>query len=242
LLPIVLGADQTWSLNSPSGSALTIDSKVRGQAHSLHVDVGSSMYLFMTDVEAGAVTITGSAPNVLATPYVVLESHGSQTTDLNGVDGKPVHVAGIYLQGSQTVVGPLTATNAVLLGGGGPRPGKLSVNGGLSLDPRSEVITYITGSGAKAGKDYWQLAAHGPVHLRKASLILDASTAQGFGPNQPCPNLKRGTVETLIEAKGPIKGRFAHVHNKGRVQIDCVGNRPAMRIRYKRHAVTAKAL
>ena len=240
-LPIVLGADQTWSL---AGTLLAIGGKVSGAPHALHVDVGRNMSLDLDDVEAGPVTITGVAQrSAFDIPFVTLERRGSKPVEVNGVDGNPLHVSAIYLRASHAAVGSLSSTNAVVSGTGGPNPGRLSVNGGVTLDKRSEVITYITKSGASPGKDYWQLSARGGVNLGKAVLILDASTSKGFGSNQPCPKLKRGTVETLIKTKGSLAGRFAGVRNKAKVQIDCAGTRrPTVRIRYKKHAVTAKAL
>ena len=52
-----------------------------------------------------------------------------------------------------------------------------------------------------------------------AHLVLSVSTSNGSGPDQPCPKLKRGTVETLIKTKGALKGRFAGIHDKGKATI-----------------------
>lgn len=239
-MPIVLGADQAWSM---AGPLLTMASKVTGQPHSLHIAVAANMDVQLSDFEVGALTINGTAPDVFATPFVSLEPHASRPDELNGVDRQPLDVSKIYFRASHADVGPLTVNNAVLSGTGNSKPGKLSVEGGVTLDSRSEVIVYVTHSGASAGKDYWQLGATGPVDLGKASLIVDASSSNGFGANQPCPKLKRGKVETLIKTKGALTGKFAGIHNKGKVQVDCEGSkRPTLRIRYKKHSVTAKVL
>ena len=240
-LPIVLGADQTWSIDGDFG--LTVGGKVTGQPHALHIVVGSNSNAYLNDVEVGKITGTVAGNNRFGFPFLVLDGSRSKPRELNGVNGNPVHLAGgLFLRASHAAVGSLSTDNAVVSGTGFSPPGTLTVNGGVALDSRSEVLVYVSHSGAAAGKDYWQLAASGPVGLAGAHLELTVSTAKGFGPNQPCPKLKRGTVETLIKTKGSLKGRFAGIHDKGKARITCTGKRPKVRIHYKKHSVTAKVL
>jgi hypothetical protein len=239
-LPIVLGADQTWSIEGTFG--LTVGGKVTGQPHALHIQIGSGSSASLKDVEVGAVTVTALAGNRFEPQFLMLEAR-SGTSELNGVDGSPVHLAGgVFLRASHAAVGPLSTDNAVVSGTGSSPPGTLKVDGGVALDSRSEILTYVSHSGAKAGKNYWQLAASGPIDLAGAHLVLSVSTSKGFGPDQPCPKLKRGTVETLIKTKGALKGKFAGIPNKGKTTITCAGKRPKVRIHYRKHAVTAKVL
>ncbi|MEA2374635.1 MAG: hypothetical protein QOD53_1098 [Thermoleophilaceae bacterium] len=240
LLPIVLGADQTWSIDGSFG--LTVDGTVTGP-HALHIDVGSSSNAYFKDVEVGPVTMSATGGSRSGFAFFVLMGSPSHPSELNGVDGQPVHVSGgILLRASRAVVGSLSTDNAVVSGAGSSPPGKLDVNGGVTLDSRSELLGYVAHSGASAGKDYWQLAASGPVDLAGASLVLSVSTSKGYGPDQRCPKLKRGTVETLIKTKASLKGKFHGIRNKHKVRITCSGKRPTLRIRYKKHAVTAKVV
>jgi hypothetical protein len=240
-LPIILGAAQAWSIGRPQ---MAIEGKVTGQGHALHIDLVGHTSVNLADVEAGAVSIIGTNIQKSSTPPgVLLEGHGSQVSELNGVNGNPVRVTRIFFRAARATVGSLTADHAVLSATGAAPPGKLSVNGSVVLDSASEVLVYVSHSGASAGKDYWQLAASGPVDLGGASLVLSVSTSKGFGPDQPCPKLKAGTVETLITTKGSLKGRFAGVRDKAKVPITCARKtKPMVQIRYKKHAVTATVL
>src|SRR5207248_6957722 len=228
-LPIVLGADQTWSIDGDFG--LTVGGKVTGQPHALHIVVGSNSNAYLNDVEVGKITGTVAGNNRFGFPFLVLDGSRSKPRELNGVNGNPVHLAGgLFLRASHAAVGSLSTNNAVVSGVGSSPPGTLTVNGSVALDSRSEVLVYVSHSGAAAGKSYWQLAASGPVDLAGAHLVLSVSTSNGSGPDQPCPKLKRGTVETLIKTKGALKGRFAGVHDKGKATITCSGKQPKVRI------------
>lgn len=238
-LPIVLGADQAWSIDGEFG--VTVGGKVTGRPHSLEIDLGEGSSATLGDVEVGPVKVTGkTAPHSLP-PSLVLERRNSRS-ELNGVDGQPVHVAGSFLSASNAAVGSLTTDNAVVSAMGANPPGKLAVNGSVRLDSRGEILTYVSRSGTKAGKDYWQLRASGPVHLGHAHLVLSVSNSKGFGPDQPCPKLDKGTVETLIKTKRLLKGRFVGIHDKDKATITCAGKQPKVRIHYKKHSVTAKVV
>jgi hypothetical protein len=240
-LPIVLGADQTWTIDGEFG--LTVGGKVTGQPHALRIVVGSGSSAYLNDVEVGKITATVAGNDRFAFPFLVLDGNRSKTRELNGVDGNPVHVAGgLFLRASHAAIGSLSTNHAVVSGVGSSPPGTLTVNGSVALDPGSEILVYVSHSGAAAGKSYWQLAASGPVDLAGGRLVLSVSTSKGFGPDQPCPKLKRGTIETLIKTKAALKGRFAGIHDKSKATITCTGKQPKVRIHYKKHAVTAKVL
>jgi hypothetical protein len=235
-LPIVLGADQTWSIEGQFG--ITAGGKVTGRPHALDIKLGSNSSAVLEDVEVGAVTVTGTTAPRSLPPFLMLESRSSRS-ELNGVDGEPVRIGGAFLRASRAAVGSLTTDRAAVSGTGSNPPGKLAVNGSLTLDPGSEILAYVSRSGSSAGTDYWQLRASGPVKLAHAQLVLSVSTSKGFGPDQPCPKLARATVETLLTTKRSLKGRFAGIHDGDNVRITCSGKRPTVRIHYKKHAVTA---
>jgi hypothetical protein len=238
-LPIVLGADQTWTIEGDFG--VTVGGKVTGRPHALTIALGNSSSASVEDVEVGPVTVTGPSGPRSIPPFLMLVSRNS-SSELNAVDGEPVHVSSAFLRASRAAVGPLTTDGAAVSGTGSSPPGKLAVHGGVALDSGSEILAYVSRSGASAGKDYWQLRASGRVKLAHAALVLSVSTSKGYGPDQPCPKLARGTVETLIESKGSLKGRFAGIHDKDKVKITCAGKEPRVRIHYKKHTVTAKVV
>jgi hypothetical protein len=235
-LPIVLGADQTWSIDGEFG--VTFGGKVTGRPHALALALGSGSSAILEDIEVGPVSFSGTSAARSGRPFLMLERRNARS-EVNAIDREPVHLDGVFLRASRAAVGPLAAHDAAISGAGSDPPGVVAVSGRVKLDSRSEILAYVTRSGATPGKDYWQLRARGQVNLAHAHLILSVSNSKGFGPDQPCPKLARGTVETLIKTKRRLKSRFTGIHDGDKATITCAGKRPTVRIHYKKHAVTA---
>ncbi|MFL5823811.1 MAG: hypothetical protein ACJ764_10260 [Solirubrobacteraceae bacterium] len=251
--PINLSARQTWSLSAGApGSAFVSFGNVKGPSHALHIVIKKGVELNLQDMQVGALSIT-SPP--VARGFVfdngVLLGQPGHAGSLNGADAKPVSLSNVALASSDSVVGPLTAShNAVLWDAGFQPAGSLTVHGKVSLGSTSEVLVYVSHAGSTAGKDYWQLRSSGNVALGGSHLVLSVSNSRGFGPEQPCPRLHAGDVETLVSTTGFIRGKFEGVSRQGtstgtitngaKVPITCRGKTQLkVRIHYHAHSVTA---
>lgn len=253
LFPITLSASQTWSISGGAiGSAFMNFRSVQGPSHALHIIMKKGTQLNLLTMQVGALSITSP---LVAREFVfdngVLLGQPGRAGSLNGTDAKPVSLSNVTLASTNSVIGPLSASNhAVLWDAGFQPPGSLTVHGTISLASDSEVLSYITHAGSRAGQDYWQLRATGNVALGGSHLILSVSNSRGYGPNQPCPKLHAGDVETLVTTTGSIQGKFDGVSRTGtstgpikngaKVQITCRGKSPpTVRINYHSRSVTA---
>lgn len=241
-LPMLLSANQTWSVDGGEiPGFLGLSGKVTGAPYSLQITAAHQAAVNLSTIEVGAVTITGlGSKDPYRTAIVTLGNPGVSTGDINGVDANSVRISHVLLFTSGAATGALSTDGAVIVGGSSPPPGKLSVHGGVTLDKRSELVAEFTHSGNSPGHDYFQLHATGIVMLGGAHLALSVSNAKGYGPNQPCPKLRRGMVATLISTPRSIRGRFAGVRDGAKVTIACARKRPPLaRIYYRAHTVTA---
>ncbi len=205
-LPITLGSSQTWTVANPdAASALRVESAVTGSSP-LHVELlgsGASLELFEGYIEAGPVTIAGTAGNL---GYV-----GLFDSSLNAVDEQPVDLTDVFFEASGTI-GPLAAHGATIA------PDVLSVNGGVTLDSTTKLFMAL-GPGP--------LTATGPVALGNATLLVDQ---QGYSANvapqvdqqyyySECPN--GGEQFALVTSSSSLSGTFAGLPDGTTFEISC---------------------
>jgi hypothetical protein len=226
--PITLGAPQTWSITGGSSSQQLGVSTVTGSAEALAIGFSSSGILSVSDLEAGAVTLTGDG---------LVGVYGS----LNGTDGNPVSLSSpvrLAAQVAAAKLGPLTSTGgAVQVGSGHPLDATLAVNGAISLDAASALTMFIDQPGTTPSTDYSQLTASGDVDLGDAILSLSGPLS---GPTTGCPALHVGDVDTLVSTTGSLTGQFAGVPDGTAVPLSCTGGTaPTLTINYTAHSVTA---
>ncbi len=233
-LPIVLAADQTWSITgSDLGAWLSVGGAVTGRTAKLTVNLrlGTHLSLYADD-EVGSVTVTGSGSG----PGYVGLGPGTTGT-LNFADGNPVSFGGgtdLYADPGRT--GPLTMSGGVV--GVGQTysttaaQNQLSVNGAVSLDSSSQLAMYINQAGTSAGTDYSQLHASGNVNLGGAALILSGS----------CSQLHIGDVLSLVTTAGSLNGTFSALPDGSTASVPCSHGTPTVRIHYTPNSVTATVL
>jgi Bacterial Ig-like domain (group 3) len=241
--PITLGASQTWSIDGHKvNGQVGFGSTVTGTSMTLAIDLtnGGGMDL-QSDVEAGAVTVTGGSPPF---PEFVALFPQVGKADLNGTDGHPVTFTGgasiIFAHGASSI-GPLTMTGGSIETFTG-ETGTLAVNGGVTLDPTSTFSPNINKAGTTAGTDYSQLSASGTVNLASAKISLSGVGFPEGGGTGFCPTLHPGDVDALLTTTGSLTGTFAGVPDGTTVSVNCQGapGTPAtVRINYTAQAVTA---
>jgi hypothetical protein len=256
---IKLSAPQTWSLVGGNFSQGATVASVTGESEPLaikfshpqtfsvrgHSIVEAIPLDLAADVEVGVIRVSG--PGALA--------GAGRAVSLNASDGNPVNLtqdATLAAPGTGSAplsglsTGPVSSTGGHIV-----IDSPLSVNGDLSLDPRSSVESVIYRAGTKSGKDYAQLRAGGAVSLGGSDLRIE-------GPlNRYCAELQRGDTYTLITTTGslsgtfrswnPFKRAFFNVSNGRTVPVGCEGademwsfqHAPRVRIRYTSSAVTA---
>jgi hypothetical protein len=256
LFPIALSASQTWSISGGKiGIAFLNLAQVSGPSHGLHLIMKNGTNLNVLRMQVGALRITSP---LLRGEFVfnngILLGQPGRPGSLNGADRQPVSLSNVALASTNSVVGPLTASNHAALWDAGFQPaGSLTINGPVTFDSSSEVLVYVTHAGSTPGIDYWQLKASGNVKLGGSHLVLSTSNKNGFGPDQPCPKLHAGDVETLVSTTASVQGKFEGVSKTGsstgpiqngaKVPITCrAKTQPKVRINYRRHSVIATVL
>ena len=184
-LPIVLGANQVWSV-SGDGPTFTPSAPVTGSS-TLGINLSAAMgganpmpaELGLFTVDVGAITITGSNANDVGNlafnnGTVFMESTSS---NLNGQSGNsnPVTVidAGLVAGGT---LGPLSTTGAeVQVGlsslGGSSSTSSVTVEGAAKFDPATS-LSFQNITGTTAGSSYPQIIATGTVTLNNANLQM----------------------------------------------------------------------
>lgn len=252
--PITLSASQTWSIDAGAIRSVFMNfGQVNGPSHALHITMKNGANLTLQQMQVGPLRITSPvvAHEFVFNNGVLVGQPGHAAGSLNGSDAEPVSLSNVTLASTNAVVGPLSASNHAVLWDAGFQPaGSLTVHGTVSLASTSEVLVDVTHAGSTAGQDYWQLKASGNVALGGSHLVLSVSNSKGFGPNQPCPKLRAGDVETLVSTTGSLKGKFEGVSRTGmstgpirngaKVAITCRAKTPPrVRINYHPHSVTA---
>lgn len=261
-LPITLTAPQTWSIDGGGGGTnvggfgfgLIVGGNVSGATEALHISLSREGGLSLgarqdggsgADVEVGQITIVGAntAGGPLANGAVEISNPKARVA-FNGTDGNPIRLSNASIDSSNATVGPLMLTGGLLQVGAQPTPHEtLTVDGGVTLDSRSEAIFYFLHAGTSAGTDYSQLSASGTVDLGGAFLGLSVTGPNGYGPNQPCPTLRTGDVDTLITTTGSLVGKFAGIPNGATIPLGCASrNPPRVRISYTAQSVTGTVL
>jgi hypothetical protein len=227
-LPIVLGADQTWSINGfyllgpvTGNSSLTIEGRP-----SYILGLGETQVGILGDIEVNTIELSG--------PVTYSLNGGS----LNGTDGEPVKVDGAALNAfTDASVGTLSAISGEVEIGDGPASSSttLAVNGATVLYPQSELAVGITAPDQPS-----RLTGDGPIQLN-GTLSLNQHADSG----QTCSALPLGSVFTLVSAHGELSGQFSNAPAGATVQVpsDYCPNRlgaPALaRIAYPADSVTA---
>jgi hypothetical protein len=227
-LPIVLGADQTWSINGfyllgpvTGDSSLTIEGRP-----SYILGLGETQVGILGDIEVNTIELSG--------PVTYSLNGGS----LNGTDGEPVKVDGATLNAfTDASVGTLSAITGEVEIGDGPAssPATLAVNGTTVLYPQSELDI-----GIMAPDQPSRLTGDGPIQLN-GTLSLN----QHAGSGQTCSPLPLGSVFTLVSAHGELSGQFSNAPAGATVQVPSgycpnrLGAPALARIAYPANSVTA---
>jgi trimeric autotransporter adhesin len=221
--PLTLGANQTWSLSSPTGAfdGLQIAGAVTGSGHSLGVGLNGALLDLQADTEVGPFTAVGTDPS--QTGYDA-DGNGELSIDagLNGSDNNPVTVSDLFVrEGAGTgpvSVGPFTAQGVDLdVGeGGGGTTGGLTVTGPASIDADSQTTFFVGDPGPTPGADYGQISASDDVTLGGGlSLVYD----DGSGS---CPSFTAGSFsDTIVQSTDTISGTFTDLPSGSIVDMDC---------------------
>jgi hypothetical protein len=229
-LPITLAAAQNWSI---TGGVLVDTGGISGD-YPLGVELNPGGLAVESDVEVGAVSISGSNTgdvgfNARANGIVELEAAA-----LNGTDGNPVTVTDVALSNASGSIGALTSVGASIDATGSPN---FAVGGALTLDQKSALLLYIEQRGPGSGASDSQINAKGDISLGGAEVEIEGG----------CADLVTGDQYTLMTAGGTITGELSDtsgtpIPNGGTYTLDCTSpldQRPTVTLNYTQHAVTA---
>ena len=225
LLPVTLGASQTWTMGgmTPSipGASPTVGA-ITGAGDSLNIDFGQEASVTADgDIEVGPLSFTGAGSLRL---FNGTASPGGAIANVNASDSQHVTFgagAGLMTETAHTNLGPLSTGGGayISLGTGAigagvdPTP-TLSVNGPATLGPDSTLTMYIDEPSADP-TGYSRMTATGNVALGGTLDLLQS----GLVLNGPCPDLNPGDVYTLISTSGTLSGTFAGDANGATVSI-----------------------
>lgn len=240
-MALALGADQTWNVSGPAGSApgqtlFGLFAPVTG-AHALAIDVANGAVLSLngTSAEVGPVTITGANASATSPDInggVGLFTASGQTSALDDAGGQPVMVSHAALTASGAI-GALTTSGALIRVGQGGLPRTLRTSA-ATFDAASETNFPIYSSGTNAGADYGQLSSTGAVSL------AGKPTVSSF--DATCASLPNGRVYTLVSTTGALTGAYTGVPDGARIAIapysGCLATGQQMRIDYHETGVT----
>jgi hypothetical protein len=214
MLPITLGAAQTWNLTGPAGGGVSAQGGnvtvegLLGSGSELTVDLTdhSGLYL-MGNNEVGNVTV--NATNEAGGSLNLLDE--SASVELNATDGHTLTMDGGELTdfvthaaiGAYSSIGSNTQVGAPYIG-----PAAI-LNAASAKFAASDFLSFtIVGTGDVAGSDYSQFTSTGPVMLEGASLALAETLRTG-----ECPALSIGQQYTLISTTGALTGMFGNAPN-----------------------------
>jgi hypothetical protein len=244
--PLTLGAAQTWSIGKGFGSnynslSLAGTATVTGPSSptlgvTFPANLGSSSTgaLFVdSDMEVGAVTVTGSGGLHIGAP--------GNPGSVNGTNGSPVGITNkaTLVANPGAKVGALSfATGGQLLLGTGAgstgAPGTLGVTGAATLDPTTTTTALINNNGSTPGTDFSQLSATGNIALANSTLNI----AQGQ-VNGSCVALGRGDVAPLFTTTGTLSGTFANAPEGAVLTTASSCPTTQVKIHYTSNSVTA---
>jgi hypothetical protein len=219
VLPMSLGAPQTWSIAGRSGGAIgengvLLAGNVTGSANALTVDLSNGPGFYLAgDTEVGPLTIQGANTSGAGVSNGVAALFGSQ---LNSSDGNPVTLSHIFFFGAGSV-GPLTGVGAeVYVAIGGEPPAGTLQAASATFDSASELDFEVDGPGTLAGSDYSRLTSSGNVDLGGASVSLHVNPPSA---GKPCPSLAPGTQYTLVSTTGTLSGSFGNAPEGAEIPI-----------------------
>jgi hypothetical protein len=227
-LPIVLGADNVWTVD---GAVLSSgqDFGVTGD-HGLSINLtnGARFSTGGKSIEVGPVTVSGGGTVDLEQQQRGPGVPPGPSPSLNGGNGNPVTITSAMLHTAGAVnVGALSATNATIR----LNSGSLATSS-VTLDAASTLILQDGGnSAATVGKVTSQLTSTGAIDLGGARFTLYPDPAMCAQAN--------GAVFTLVSTTGPLNGTFASLPDgavmpspEPGAQAPCGGAAKAMRINY----------
>jgi hypothetical protein len=206
-LPIILGRDQTWHLESSLPTSLT-------GRHALTIDLTSGAFL-PSDTEVGrlnldGLTVTGQLSSVIF----------SGGESLNARDGQPVRLDRVSVRslqdspdGVKLSTGPLSISDAVVaLGGQSAEEGLAAFTAILSTEgTRLDAGTSLDFSLGS------EIVSRGPVDLAGATLNL----YNEHGLLETCGSVPAGTSYPIVTAQGRLRGGFANAPPRSTVQVGC---------------------
>jgi hypothetical protein len=205
-VPLVLATDQKWRVYA--GQYFTNEGLSVAQAsgdHTLEVDLDQYGTFHTTDLDTGALTITGD---------------GTGTFDVDGSDAD-LPAAGVDVENTAvfsdsapgTISGPLTVQSPAngltnfFMGGGTAPDATLAVTGQASFDPETYLRFDIDDNGTTPSTDYSQLTATGGVDFDSAKIYLD----QGKNSQGDCVQLAVGDTYTLVSSRGGLSGALSYL-------------------------------
>jgi hypothetical protein len=223
--PIVLGADNVWSIGPAPGGGLNVWGPVSGD-HRLTISLAQAQLELAESTDVGPLVITGPGNVVFG---------GLAGADLNGSDGEPVEVRDASLNGSG-VLGELTLRDAFMRVGFAGGPGAVHVSGDAAFDHASSI--YFENPSPPASRSILLVSGH--LEIGSAQLVLYA--------NCPSP----GTTFTLVEAAGGVTGTFSDRAGEALANGETISPEEAgcpftesahpLRVEYQPDSVTVTAL
>ena len=231
IVPLSLGAAQSWSVNGVPGTPtqLTLGA-ITGEPYPLTVDLADGVALQAPELDTGPLTISGAGIVSLA---------GQTATPADGTPVNPPPLIGpqgvalangasLVFNSPGTVSGPISVARGsyttIEVGHGVAPDGTVVVNGNVTLRATSTLAQWIDQPAVAArtarpghaiparpqpSSDYSQLVALGDVALNGAGLNL----AQGYSDTQvSCATMTGGQTYTLLSAT-QLTGTFAGVAN-----------------------------
>lgn len=234
-LPIVLGADNIWSVDggqvdasgSPDGFGISGDHGL-----TLNLTHGATLIVHGRPIEAGPVTVSGGGTLSLMQESGTGPGQPGPNASLNGANGHPVAINGasLYGRGSPTVGALTSSAGTVGVSSGTMATASASFDAASTLSLQTELD----------GTDYSGLSSTGAINLGGAKLNL--FTDPGF-----CSQKPGGTVFTLVSTTATLSGEFANLPEGAVLGSDggpaCASgsdaNRPErLRIAYHRDGAT----
>ena len=222
VVPLTLGAAQTWNLSGVAGTPtqLTLGA-VTGALHPLTLELSGGVTLEAPELDTGRLTISGPGTVSLA---------GQMTAPANGIALAPpplmsargvgiANGASLMFTSPGAVSGPISVArgsySTLEVGHGAAPDGTVAVKGPVTLRAASTLELWIDQPAATStarpqpSSDNSQLRALGTLALNNASLDL----SQGYSDTQvSCANLAGGQTYTLISA-AKLVGTFSGIAN-----------------------------
>jgi hypothetical protein len=232
VVPLTLGATQTWTVNGVSGIPTELAlGAVTGEPYPLTVRMNDGVALQAAELDTGPLKLSGGGNVVIAAPMA------EPADDVPALPPPLISSAGVTLAGGASlefttpdvVSGPITVApgsySTLQIGRGVAPDGTATVDGNVTLRANSTLQLWIDQAAVAAQAaakqkraapplpqpitDASQLTVSGTLDLANASLAL----SQGFTDTQvDCAALAGGQVYTLVDAT-QIVGTFSGITN-----------------------------